>query len=244
MIFPSLTLEKVVQIEDKLRFDASKSFVSKGAVTETITDVLIQPEASESFISVFDADSDKWYLDWAYTTDGTKTVVVRVETDVTPAGRTRSYLVDSLDAEDDALFSGDPDLFAYEPRVFDYLPKGKNSYLYAHRKAQENIIAYLDEQRIWKRDKSRYTKQDIATVAQTDSEILEQFTRWSTFETLLIIFESFQVSNADIFQEKKGEYMQMRDSARNRSALRLDSNDDGTLDTQPYDIRTLRMIRR
>lgn len=243
MIFPKLTLETVMQVEDKVRFDASLSFIS-GDAAEVITDVLIQPEATESFISVFNADSDKWYLDWAYQTDGMKDVIVRVESDLIPAGRTRTYTVNCLSVDDDALFSGDDDLFAYEPDLMNYLPRGKNSYLYAHRKAQDKIIMYLDEQRIWKQDGSIFTKQDIAATALNDAEVKEQFRFWSTFETLLTIFESIQVSNTDIFQEKKLEYQALRDQARNRSALRLDSNGDGELDQTPYDIRTLRMIRR
>jgi hypothetical protein len=243
MIFPSLTLETIIQVEDKLRLDASLSFISGGGV-EVITDVLIQPEAAEAFISVYNSDNEKWYLDWAYTTDEIKTVIVKVITDSTPVGRTRSYMVNAISVEDDALFSVDADLFPYEPKLIDDVPNGKNTFLYAHRKAQEKIIAWLDEQRIWKNDGSRYTKQDIALIAVTDSEIKDQFKFWSTFETLLIIFESNQVSNQDIFQEKRAEYENMRDSSRKRSALRLDADGSGVLDETPYDIRTLRMIRR
>ena len=240
MIFPSLTTETVMQIEDKFRLDASKSFIS-GEV-ESVTDILIQPELTESFISVFNSDSDKWYLDWAYQTDGMKTVSLRVETDLTPAGRTRAYSVNCLSVVDDSLFSSDSDLIPYEPDIMNYLPRGKNSYLYAHRKSQDIIIAYLDEQRIWKRDNSRITKEDIASIS--DNEVREQFKQWSTFQTLLIIFESIQVSNGDIFQEKKVEYSNMRDSARKRSALRLDLNGDSVIEETPYDIRTLKMVRR
>ena len=239
MIFPSLTYENVNQVEDKLRFVATGSFVTQG---ETVTDVLIQPEASDPFISVFNSDQDKWFLDWAYVTDGIKTVTIRVETDITPAGRTRTYPMTVLTEEEDSLFSSDSDLFGYETDLRNYLPKGKNSFLYAHRKAQDLIIAYLDEQRIWKQNSERITKQDIAAI--TDDEVRYQFQQWSTFQTLLIIFESIQVSTDDIFQEKKDNYMRLRDQARDRSALRLDLNDDGRLDQLPYDIRTLRMVRR
>ena len=243
MIFPSLTTELVIQVEDKLRFDASLSFIS-GDGSETITDVLIQPEASESFISVFNADNEKWFLDWAYLTDGIKGLIVKVITDITPAGRTRSYSVTCLSVADDGLFSGDADLFPFEPQLKNYLPKGKNTYLYAHRRAQDKIIAYLDEQRIWKRDGSIFTKSDIAALGVTNGQVKEQFEFWSTFETLLIIFEANQVSSDDIFQEKRREYEMLRNQARNRGALRLDADGDGELDTTPYDIRTIRMIRR
>jgi hypothetical protein len=237
MIFPSLTLEKVLQVNDKTRFNGSMSFVNN---SETVTDVLIKPDVSESFISVFNSDSDKWYLDWAYETDGTKDVEIRIVTDV--SSKDRAYTIDVITADEDTLFSSDSDLIPYETDILRYLPKGKNSYLYAHRKAQEIIIAYLDEQRIWNRDGSRITKEDIAAV--TDNEIRTQFNQWSTFQTLLIVFESIQVSNSDIFQEKKFEYQTLRDSARKRSALRLDLNKDDVLDDVPYDIRTLKMVRR
>jgi hypothetical protein len=243
MIFPSLSLETTLQVEDKTRLDASLSFISNFNEDE-ITDVLIEPESGAGFVSVFNTDKSKWYLDYAYVTQGNKVVTCQVNTTLNPTGRTRNYNIEVITEEDDCLFSSDGDLYPYEPQIVNYLPRGKNSYKYAHRKAQEKIINYLDEQRIWHEDGSRYTKQEIALLAQSNSEIKEQFRFWSTFETLLIIFESNQVSNQDIFQEKKEEYMSMRNSARKRSALRLDQNKDGVIDDIAYDIRSLRMIRR
>ena len=175
MIFPTLTLETTLQIEDKTRLDASLSFTSNDG---NITSVEIKPEATESFIEVYNIDEDKWYLDWAYETDGIKTVEIKVTTD-TAATRTRSYSVTVLTVAEDALFSSDADIYPYEPDLIKSLPVGKSTYLYAHRAAQTKIIAYLDEQRIWKEDNSRFSKEDL-----TD---LEEFKRWSIFQTLLII---------------------------------------------------------
>ena len=237
MIFPKLTLETVLQVEDKTRLSAALSFVSSG----NITDVLIKPELTESFISVFNTDQDKWFLDWAYTVDAIKTVTVRVEDD-TPSFREITYESIVLSKEDDSLFSGDSDLIGYEHDILNYLPKGKNSYLYAHRKSQEIIIAHLDEQRIWNQDGSRITKAQISAIV--DDEIREQFRQWSTFQTMLVIYNSIKVSNDDIFEDKKKYYEALRDGARNRSALRLDLNKDTVIDSQSYDIRTVRMIRR
>ena len=239
MIFPSLSYETVLQVEDKTRLLAANSF-SNGS--ETITDVLIRPEASESFISVFNSDKDKWFLDWAYITDGIKTITVRVTTDITPGGRDRDFSINIITPEDDTLFSGDSDLLSWEPKILNYLPKGKNSFLYAHRKAQDLIISYLDEQRIWNSDGTRVTKEQIA--GQADDEIREQFKQWSIFQTLLIVFGSIQVSDDDIFEDKKERYESYMKSARNRSALRLDLNKDGEINSNPIDIRTLRMYRR
>jgi hypothetical protein len=61
---------------------------------------------------------------------------------------------------------------------------------------------------------------------------------------LLIIFESIQVSNGDIFQEKKLEYDNLMRQARNRAALRLDQDGDGIVDNNPYDMVTTRLVRR
>lgn len=241
MIFPSLTLVTVIQVEDKIRLDASLSFIS-GGTSEVITDILIQPEASESFISVYSIDARKRYLDWAYTTDEMKTVTVKVITDLDVVGRTRAYTINVLSAETDSLFSGDSELITLEPDILEYLPRGNNSYLYAHRKSQDLIIAHLDEQRIWKKDGERITKEDIASI--TDNEIREQFKQWSTFQTLLLIFESIKVSGDDIFQDKKIAYTQMRNTARSRSALRLDLDGDSKIDETPYDNRVMRLVRR
>lgn len=230
MIFPKLSLETTLQVDDKTRLDASLTTASG----ETIQNVEIKPEASESFISVYNTNSEKWYLDWAYETDGVKTVEVKVTTDL--GDKTKTYSIIVLTEEEDALFSNDSDLFPYEPNLTKYLPRGKNTFIYAHRAAQKKILAYLDEQRIWKDDGSRYTKEDI-----TDKE---EFNRWSIFQTLLIIFESSQVSNNDIFQEKRAEYEKDMREARNRASLRLDADNDGNTDEIPYNIRTTRLVRR
>lgn len=240
MIFPSMTFETVLQVEEKTRLDASRSFVTDD---ETITDVLIQPSSGDAFISVFNGgDNEKWFLDWAYDVDEFKDVAIQIVAD--SGSKTKTYMagINVLTEEIDALLSTDNDILPFEPKIHRYLPRGKNSFIYAHRKAQERIVAYLDEQRIWKNDSSRYTKLDLSTVV--DPEFKEQFRQWSSFETLLIIFESFQVSSGDLFQEKKLDYTTLRNSARTRSALRLDQDGDGELDITPYDIRTTRLYRR
>ena len=239
-LFPSITLETVLQVDEKTRLDASRSFVTDD---EVITDIFIQPSASDPFISVYNGgDTDKWVIDWAYELDSFKDVAVQIIAN--SGSKTKTYMagINVLTEEVDALLSTDNDILPFEPKIHRYLPRGKNSFIYAHRKAQERIIAYLDEQRIWKNDNSRYGKLDLSTV--TDPDFKEQFRQWSSFETLLIIFESFQVSSGDLFQEKKLEYTALRNSARTRSALRLDQDGDGELDITPYDIRTTRMVRR
>lgn len=233
MIFPKLTLETVLQIDDKTRLDASLCFITPDE--SEITNVEIKPDDASDYISVFvEFENEKWFLDWAYDTDGIKNVEVKVTT--ATGARSRFYQINVLSVEDDALFSNDTDLFPYEPELYRYLPVGKNSFIYAHRASQNKILAYLDEQRIWKSDKTRFSKQDIVDV--------EEFKRWSMFQTLLIIFESIQASSNDFFQEKRMEYEKEMRSARNRAALRLDVDGDGVVDEVPYTIRTARLFRR
>jgi len=235
MISTNLTLEKVVQVYDKTRLNASLSF----ATQEDITDVEIKPSATDDYISVYNSNSDKWYLDWAYETDGPTTVTVRITGTVNTATRTFDIVV--LDEDDDALFSSDQDIFPHEPNIHEYLPRGKNSFLYVHRASQQKILDHLDERRIWKNDGSRYVKADIAAI--TDDEIRDQFRRWSTHQTIATILESVQVSNTDIFQEKKIEHLKLMEAARDRAALRLDQDGDSVIDEYRVDVRSLRMVR-
>jgi hypothetical protein len=237
MIFPSLSFENVLQVDDKTRLNASKSFVTAG---ETVTNVEIQPESGESFYSVYNSDDDKWFLDWAYETEGIKTITVRVTTDVSTKDKT--YQTNVLTEDEDALLSDDSCLYPYEPEIHRILPKGKNSFKYAHRAAQDKIIAYLDEQRIYKNDNSRYTKHDLVTI--TDPEFKYQFKQWSTFQTLLIIFESNQIAVGDVFEEKRQQYENEMRQHRNRASLRLDQDGDGVIDELPYNIRSTMMVRR
>ena len=237
MIFPKLRYEKIIQENDKLRLDASQSFAT---ASETIEDVLIKPEDTESFISVFNTDSKRWYLDWAYDEDELKVVTVRVVTD--NGDKEREFSLEVISEENDALLSSDQDLFPYEPNIYRYLPQGKSSFIYAHRAAQSKILAYLDEQRIWKQNSKAYTKEDLVNVE--DVEFKDQFKMWSTFQTLLIIFESAQVSTNDLFQQKRMEYEKEMRIHRNRASLRLDSNGDGKLDPIPRNIRTTTLVRR
>lgn len=63
--FAHLDLEGEVQLIDKTRFDASKCFST--ADLPSMTDVLIQPGADESAISVFGSGKNReWVLDWQF----------------------------------------------------------------------------------------------------------------------------------------------------------------------------------
>jgi hypothetical protein len=237
MIFPNLRFENIVQVDDKFRLDASDSFVT---ADETVQDVLIEAEFGAGFISIYNVDPRRWNLDYAYEVDGTKEITLRIVTDNNT--KDKNYSIECLSEINDALLSDDNDLYPYEPLLSNYLPVGKNSFKYAHRAAQTKILSYLDENRIWRNDGSIYTKQDLVDVQ--GSEFKDQFKLWSAFEALLIILESSQVSDSDIFQEKKEEYALMRNRHRNRAALSLDQDGDGVVDEDKLWIKTARFVRR
>ena len=232
MIFTHLLYESVVQASDKLRLNASKSFSNQGA----ITNIEIEPDTGVGFISIFNTNNEKWFIDWAYGTAGAKVISVRITTDA-PATVTDTYDLEVISAADDNLFSSDNDLFPFEPNLSRFLPPGKSSFKYAHRAAQEKILAWLDEQKIWKKDGTRFEKSDI--VDSLD------FKRWSIFQTLLIIFESNQLTTNDIFEEKRQGYESDLIEARNRASLRLDLDVDGVIDeTEKVSLQFAPLYRR
>lgn len=67
-MFPTLEIEEKVQISDKTRLNASKSFVSKGETA--ITTATITPGSGASAINIFNSDSSEWYSDFGWTSWG------------------------------------------------------------------------------------------------------------------------------------------------------------------------------
>lgn len=63
-VFPNIEIEEKVQINDRTRLSAEKSFVTTGATA--ITTLTVKPNSEESAISVFNSDPAYWYLDWEH----------------------------------------------------------------------------------------------------------------------------------------------------------------------------------
>lgn len=220
MIFHTMLLEKSVQTDDKTRLDATRLFVS--ADEGTITLVEIEPEAAAGFVDVTGTSSDDFFLDWAYDTDGDKVVTLRVTTTLTAAD-TKTFTLTTQTPTDDKLFSGDDDLIPHEDDIMQYLRAGRFSFLDKHRVAQERIMGWLDEKRIYAADGTRLTKGQIFDITEVRD--------WSKFQTLSIIFEALVVNVGDTFTEKSNKYNNMMAIARNRAAIRLDFDEDGEQDS-------------
>lgn len=218
MLFPVLELESVVQVDDKTRLSALKSYISKDETPITLVE--IEPESGAGFIDVTGTGLDDFYLDWQYSADGAKTVSLRLTNASGSSLVTKDVTI--VTKANDYLFSNDSDLISYEGDLLNYVRAGRNSYLDKHRAAQSKILSYLDEKGITDKDGDRLTKAAIVNV--------EEVKEWSIALTLSIIFE--EISNAidDIFADKSAKYKQMALTHKNRAFLRLDKDGDGDAD--------------
>lgn len=221
MIFPTLETELKVQVNDKTRLDATKTFLSPDEAAITLIE--IQPEATESFYDVTTAK----FLDWSYATDGDKVVSLRVTTDGSPESITKTLPIISV--TDDRLFSSDGDLVVHEQDILSFVRPGRNSFLDIHRTSQEHILAWLDEHGIRKTDGTLFSAENIYN--------LEEVRRWSKFLTLRLIMESLSNSNDDIFATKSEKYRILESEARNRVSITLDIDADGNPDVR-QELRT------
>lgn len=232
-IFPNIKNENIVQVNDKTRIDCTDSFISKQEATITLVE--IQPSADDDFIDVTGTSSSDWYLDWQYATENTdgETITCRITTDGTPATSTSTIYVYSADT--DKLLSTDQDLVRHEPDILKWLPQGKNSFKYMHRLAQDLILQWMDRNGFVDINGDKYTKSAMLDISE--------FTEWSKFLVLKLIFQGISNSVDDIFQKKSHEYESKEITARQRIVLRIDVSGDGTLDDFEYAISTGRIYR-
>ena len=121
-IFPIIKSDSTVQVGDKIRLSAVKSFITPNE--DALVSVQIQPESSASFIDVFASDQQDWYLDWVYSSSGNKIVTLKVTNEtVTPTYTTITMNLNVVTQANDCLFSTDDNLKAYEPDILSWLPE-------------------------------------------------------------------------------------------------------------------------
>lgn len=215
MIFVKSEIEDIVQVNDKTRIDVSGCFANG----ETITKYEIRPDTLEDFYDV----TSKQYLDWQYSTDGDKTLTVRI-TGSLSGEESIDFTLPVVSVENDNLFSSDSDLQALEDDILKYIRNGRNSFTDKHREAQRQILDELDSARLWKSDGTRYEASDIVDI--------QDFKKWSKFLTMSIICESLSNEVNDLWDIKSTKYESMAIKAKSRATLRLDSNSDGVIDEQ------------
>jgi hypothetical protein len=209
-LYPKLQFEPIVQVEDKTRLNAQDSFATAG---DTISLIEIDAGDGNGYVDVTSLKR----LDVAYSTDGDKTVLVRLN-----GTEERTQVISVLTEADDKLFSQDSDLEVYEPEILRYVRAGRNSYKDVHRRVQELILDWLDENRYWKTGQQRYVKADLVDI--------QDFKETSTYWALHLIYKGLSDTVDDIFAKKASEYGSKMYEARERGSYRLDHNADGTID--------------
>lgn len=137
----------------------------------------------------------------------------------------------------DRLFSNDSDLISEETNIMKYLPAGKSSFMYAHRRAQEMILNWLDKNAWVNVFERKFTKHDIIDKQEAKN--------WSRYLALELIFRDLGNAKDDVFKEKANFYQGLGIAERNRLVLRLDINEDGIADeTESPDTWSGVLVRR
>jgi len=226
-IFHSIVIEEIVQVGDKTRIDASKSYVTPDEAAISLVE--INPDGS-GFI---DVTSNGYLLDWQFDSDGDKTVSVRITTDGAP--ETKSKTLPVITEADDKLFSNDKDLVEQEDDILDYVRDGRNTFIDKHRLAQETILDDLNDANIRDTSGDRLTKDAIVDIKEVNE--------WSKFHTLMTIFDNQSNVVGDIFDEKARMYEGKMLRAQSNGFLRLDRNGNG-LDKDQVDTTAGNLRRR
>lgn len=234
-IFGYLELENTVQLSDKTRLSAIKSYVSKDNVAITL--VRIKPSAADSFIDVTGSapiNSQNWFLDWQYTSAGTKTVTLEIT-----AGTTDTFTQDivAVTSTTDHLFSSDKDLTAKEPDILKWVPAGRNSWLNVHRAVRDLILDWLDSQNITRDDGSKLVASDIL--------VTEEVKQLSTYWTLALIYEGITNRPDDIFRQKADKYYELVNIKKGRGRIQADLNGDAVADSSDIvNLKSGDLVRR
>jgi len=231
-IFPDINTESIIQVNDKIRISAAKTFITKDEAAITLVE--IEPHTGDGFIDITNADLDELYLDWAYSTDGNKTISLRVTTDGSPVTITKDIVCISV--IDDNLFSTDEDLKQHEVSILKFVPRGKNSFNYVHRLAQNEILEQLYKDGYTKTDNTKLTKDEVI---RTD-----ELKQWSKYMVLRLIFRDLSNALDDIYDKKSKNYESAEHMWRTKAILKLDFNGDGVqTEYEAANITTRRLVR-
>lgn len=216
---PIIECEATLQTLDKTRIDATKSFVSKDE--PAITNVEIEPEAGNGYITVFaSGDSKQWFLDWVYA-GASRSVVVSCRITTSSGNTITTKTIAVVSSADDKLFSSDQDLLALEPDILKWVKKGRSSFLDVHRMAQAKILEYFDEAGIRNADGTKISKNEMLDLSEVRP--------WSRDLTLSLIFRGLSNQVDDVFDAKAKFYMSEAKKRSDRAVLAWDHDKDGEL---------------
>lgn len=215
--FPLLQVEPTVQVGDKTRLDASKSFVTPDEAA--ISRIDISPNgAASAYIDC----TDEGYLDWCYSASGTYSPKVRIQAGAASASGVATASISVVTSASDYLFSTDADLKLHESDILKWCEQGRSSFLNIHRRAQSIILKWLDKEGYVDINEEPFTKAAVVDI--------EEVKQWSTYLVLRLIFEGLSNAVDDVFARKAEYYSQLETEWRQRAILRLDVDGDGVAD--------------
>lgn len=239
MIIAQANIEEVLQVGDLTRFEFN---LIRTPGEEAIQLVEVEPDSGVGFFDITNQTDrqNKRFLDYAYSTDGVKTITLRVHT----ASQTVNFgfSADVITEEQDRLFSSDSDLQSCEDDILNYVRKGRATFLDKHREAQRRIIRSLEKRRIFLSNGDRIKPENI--------QELEEVNEWSKFLTLHIIYSGLVNEVQDVFTQKSIQYGDLATEAESLASIRIqeDFNNDGDTndpgEKRHYDIQSTRLIRR
>lgn len=212
-VFPILEVEPIVQIGDKTRLSALKSFIAP--VDANFDLMRIKPNAASPYITI----TDNEYLDWVYSASGVQTVTLYVQQNCPYASGEIEKDISVVTEAQDNLFSNDQDLRLHEPEILKWVVDGRSSFLDMHRRAQVLILKWLDKEGYVDVNGNPFTKTAIVDI--------EEVKQWSTFLVLKLIFEGLSNATDDIFHEKAKRYNGKMMEYRKKALLRIDVDGDG-----------------
>lgn len=235
-IFPTLEHEAKVQVKDRTRIEAVKSFSDKSG--PVITKVEIQPYLAADWIDVTGPTplkSDNWFTDYAYDADGEKTISVRINEGVDEVLASSTVMV--ISEADDALFSNDQDLTQDEPDVLRYVRRGRNTFKDVHREAQKEILDMLNRKGYRDYSGNKINKAMVVDKAEVRT--------MSKYLTLHLIYSGISNVVGDIFFQKSNSYWSKYMTASSRNIIGLDLDGDDVLSAgEGVNTRASRMLRR
>lgn len=230
-VFPYLDLEPTVQVGDRTRLDASKTFFTPG-VGEVIS---FEIDPGDGYI---DVTADK-YLDYAFDASGIQAITCRVTvaSGVDPSGVfSSSASINVVTAVQDNIYASDQDLKQYEPDILKWVENGRNTFLNTHRRAKKIMLDYLTREGYRNWDYSAFGGAEFYDIAEVN--------QWATFTALRLIFEGISNSTEDVFHEKSLRYSDMEMKWRSTVMLRIKfPNNDSSFPGTSIDTRTCRLYR-
>lgn len=224
MIFPYAAFENKVQVYEKFRIDASKTF----SPNETITKIEFSVDANTYDITA------KKFIDFAFLTSGTK--VCQIEAFTATTSQIFAFNVEVLTKVEEKLLSEDQDFFKHQHDIYKYLPDSRNNFNYAHRRALEIILADLDEQ--------GYVNEDQTKISIDQIKDISEFKELSIYTALRLIFKDFSNVKDDFNEGRSKYYGGLESSAKFRCVQRIDLNKDGIISQSEVRERTTIRVRR